>query len=60
MVKLTIESNLRDVFSLRQLEDVLLSVNNRQSAVGIDLANVTRVEPAFFVDDFLTNLTYQY
>lgn len=49
-----IDFNLRDVFSLRQLEDVLLSVNNGQSTIGIDLTNVTSVEPAFVIDDFLT------
>ena len=46
--------HLRDVFSLRQLEDVLLSVNNGQSTVGIDLTNVTSVEPAVLINDFLT------
>ena len=38
----------RDVFSLRQLEDVLTSINDLDRAVGVHLADITSQEPTVF------------
>ena len=42
----------RDVFALRQLEDILGAVDDLDRAVREDLGNVTSSEPALFVERF--------
>eukprot|EP00967_Tisochrysis_lutea_P049205 scaffold60253_cov29-Tisochrysis_lutea.AAC.2 len=39
-----------NVFSLRELEDVLLAVDNRKRAIGIPPADVASVQPAIFTE----------
>ena len=38
-------------FTLRELEDVLLPVDDAQSSIGCELTNVARVEPAILAED---------
>ena len=38
------------IFTLRQLEQVLLSVDDLQSSFSVNLADITRVKPAFGVE----------
>ena len=48
---------VRNIFSLRELEDVLLAVNDCQGAIRMPPAHVTRTEPAILSKDFSTKTT---
>lgn len=43
----------RDVFTLRQLEDVLLTVNNLETTQLVNFSNITSVEPPIGIDGLL-------
>lgn len=43
-----------DIFTLRQLEDVLRSVDDLDSAVGEDLSNVAGFEPSLLIEGLLS------
>jgi len=47
----------RNIFSLRELEDVLLAVNDSQGAIRVPPAHITRTEPAILSKDFSTKTT---
>ncbi len=45
-----------NVFAIQSLDQVFLAINNSQMAVGIELSNITRLEPSVIGDGFLSLL----